>query len=875
MNQFINLPDIILMPRNNYRYAKGVVLSTEVLTSLKEFGQRIISEGQQTAIRVADITGTGDKKLLAIAGKGTRILIDGERRIRGLELAAPKAFKVAIKIIPIKDYLTFKHQQIMFNVDRVNTTFTQDGRGFIEFTEAGGTIAQLVKMHAFPPTVLTKKARTAYIKNRLELTKGLDPALYPALDKGLLQAFKSKKHQGYILLNYPKEFHVAVAKRYEEAPNYYSNDRIIGYLDGHRKKVDLDKVPFDPKDASLGIEKFGTTTCVGCRFLKNCEIENPLYNSWQKGLAEEKGETYPHKEIIQQDFCYETNCLEEKMAAGTVAKIEELKKEYPHFVWAGAQSKSYGEERPAKEEIKGRLLYRFYDIVERGTCASSLAALVYEGEGNSNYKGQLLHICPASSGCTIHHAKNFTQKAEVRTERLNSEKVKVSTNTVYTTGYEWVQKVSTLETHFTPVMEEIKGYLIKNHIEELWRRLDKKGREFVRTLLDKDFLTKENHTVRYAKQFDMAYKKHGFEKVIGVVSTAFMVWHNSTGARDLIPLLGKKVGVDYKKLLKQNSNVALNELSKKHEKRQGSWAQEKAKLLKQRAAFAFDIPILLGMAFNKDKRIDYTALSDKKVGAKVCRMTGVSMPKGVDYVHAEIVVKLEARQQELEKMFPDFQLTDEQNKFMGAMNAAKTGKYKMLNHKWDDDSIAATFLNKCLTKAGNLKDMQSIAEIITARVDYENIYFQFNTKELVKICQTVIKEEEWKSIVTFDKENKCWVAIDEADGRAIETTIKEVKKRKPKPKSVKITTSASGGTGPVILNPASIEVETLLEECEFINQFINAPIGLADDRESDWKLLNNYLSDKGGRWKGTALNYWEFPKPVLLKLNGAAVAATI
>ena len=873
MTSSIKLTEVLLYPRDNYRYAPEQELGKDEMKALKEFGERIMKDGQQTPIRIADIENSDCPDLFKATNGGRYLLIDGERRLRGLELAgaAEKDFMVEVRIFPIKTYAQFTIEQLKYNNDRKNTSFTEDGRGLIKYLNNGGTIAKLLKTYSFPDNVLTKKARTNFINERVELTKGLHPNLYPFLDSGLLRTYASKPHQGFMVKEWPTEYQIGLATKFAETMRYYSDKELKGWFDGYREELNLEELMFDPEDESLGIEKFKTKACIGCRFMKEDLISNNNYSNWNAQQAERKGEPYTIPEFVPQNFCYYSDCLKEKKAIGLVATIERLKIDNPEFVWAGRKEKSdYNPDRkefPAVDKDKdGRTIIRYYDIVEPGTCSSAVKALSYDGEMYASYKGRLLYICPKSSGCTIHHAKNHVQKAEKRTERLAQEKEKVSVNTLKLTCVEWFQKVAATKLSFNPIMDELKTYSLKMNIEEMWRRMDNNSKDLVRSVLGKDFIAIDHWKESHAKQFEKAYtdEKLGIDKIFQIITVVYMIYDSATRLTpDRFTAYSNRVGVDFKKLLKENKSAATKELTAKHKKRKANWGKEKAGLLKNLRAFLFDLPIHFGL-YDKDKNIITKVLENEAIGKKVCRLTGVKLQKGLPYVPVTIKTALDARKIELQGMFPDFRLEEKDLMFLTAWQSAKDETHEdLINDDWSW-SISGNFVICCIKKAANLSNHFAMAEFLTADIIHEKVTLPYNDKDSLKIATQVIREEDWKEIVAYHKDGKYFIAHDESNGNAAAETVKEVKAANKTPKKKKAVKKPTKPTSIIELDTEDLELVVLLERCDTINKYLNAPEGGFEDE--DFELLNKYIVTKQGKWKGRTINAWEFKLPVELRL---------
>ena len=127
----LSLQECLKITRYNYRK-----IDASDQAELKTFAARLQTEGQLTPIRIAVLSEEAlqNEELQQLCENGNHLLIDGERRLHGMQIANLSDNElftsVKVEFISVHSLPHFLSLQIAFNMDRKNTSFVEDGLAF-------------------------------------------------------------------------------------------------------------------------------------------------------------------------------------------------------------------------------------------------------------------------------------------------------------------------------------------------------------------------------------------------------------------------------------------------------------------------------------------------------------------------------------------------------------------------------------------------------------------------------------------------------------------------------------------------------------------------------------------------------------------------
>lgn len=744
----LTISECLAIPRFNYR-----TITKAHQAELKAFSERLISEGQLTPIRIAELSKVALKKepFSQLCREGNHILIDGERRLLAMQLAHEKnpelfqSITVEFKAVnSLKQYLSL---QMTYNMDRKNTSFTEDGLGFKRYIENGGKKTELLKTINFPEGVLVKKDKLKYITERIELIE-LHTSLHPFLDNGLIRSFKSKPHQGYLIKDFSEVHQIALAKEYEEVPNPKTDKDILGFI--NRFRTEFKNVPFDSEDEGLGIEKFGTKSCTKCPHLRTLTEEN-----WQ-GETEEK------------TYCYLVECFKTKRELQSSRLMEKLLEEKVPFVILGLQSKEYSS-APSEEELENGLTkIRYYKIVKEGSCSNALAAISdgdYEARGIA--QGVVHYICPEKSKCPVHHPQKLIEKTEKRQTRLSSEMNKVEKGVHISTAIEWSKML--LSGDYSNVLEELTESYFLESFERFFRAMDSETQKTFMNIIGSS--DKKSFSAWSSEKVKKGFDEFGMEQSWIGLLLAFYI-HDFGKHWERFKGLGEKTEIDFRGMLEKNLEISLGELGEKHQKRKAGWDKEQELLSKKIHALYFDLPLFLGIFDWTDEAGVLEILKEEQKGKKACRLIGVKLEREGEYIPDQIFQKLKGKKAELDSIFPDYELPE--------IEALLLSKHQEIPNQAHSEitsdelkfgvGIQYNFVRQCIEKASNLNLDIALAEFLTASVINEKVTLPIFHKDSLSIAQKVIKEESLSGHYELDKASKTFSFL---NTELEETTSKE------------------------------------------------------------------------------------------------------
>jgi len=735
------LEEVITIPRHNYR-TLGAIDKKE----LKAFAERISKEGQLTAVRIGILDKeTEDQKLNVLCDENGRLLIDGERRLLAMQMAEEKEngtfAEVKVEFLPLTSYKDYLALQMTFNMDRKDTTFTEDGLGFKRFLEGGGKKADLLSAISFPEGILTKKAKLKYIDERIELTV-LHPNLWPFLDNGLIRPHRSKKHQGYLILPFSGAHQRALADEYKKVMHPLTDDGILGFFNKFR--TEWKEIPFNADDETLGIEEFGTGKCTGCPHLITVTEKD-----WD-GKEEEK------------TYCYLSNCFEAKTERYTQRLINKLTAEKTPFVILGQPEKGYGS-APAEEEIEGGLTkIRYYKLVEPGSCSHAIAGIAeftYATRGIP--KGVILNACPAKSGCVVHHPEKEKEKQEKRKGRLEKEETGTEKKIRLATAIEWGRKLLQKGTA-TPIDEELLFEYTCHAFELMYRSSGTEERKTFMSLMG----IEDSPFTGYGQQsFRQGLSALGLEKCWKAILLSIL-FHDYDRHWGLVEKWDGKANIGFSEMLAGNLEAGMAELRTSHDKRKQGWEKREAVQARQARAFYFDLPLLLGFSGWEDMVALGNILSDEKIGRKACRLAGVKLSKEEEYLSKVVANRLIGRKAELDNLFPDHAMTLTQPE-------RDLVKYHLLllRHPWEEicpkelkkgEDMASLFLMDCADMAVSKQNWLVVAECFSASMSGEKATFCLFHADTVSMMKKVARKEPFKGKVAFEKKAKT-IVFSESD----------------------------------------------------------------------------------------------------------------
>ena len=727
------LQECLKITRFNYR-----VINASDQAELKAFATRLQTEGQLTPIRIALLSEEAlqNDQLQALCKNGNQLLIDGERRLCGMEIAnlSDKESFVSVKVefIPVHSLSQFLSLQITFNMDRKNTSFVEDGIAFKRYIEHGGKKRDLLSTIQFPAGINSRKARIQYITERIDLV-ALHPSLHPFLNNGVLKSYKSKPHQGYLVMGMEQDMQEALAKEFQEVPVTKSDDSLLGFFNRFRVAFELDTVPFDTTDENLGIEKYDTKACTGCRYLKLVQEQD-----WRDIL-------------VEQTYCFQSKCYKAKKEKQIAVLATQLADQKIPFVLLNEQYDNGWGGKAAEEELEnGQKMIRYYEIVKQGSCPHIVAGIP-DGSYQSQYlpKGKILHVCPAKSKCLVHHPQKKQQQEYKRSERLVQEKQNTERSTRMLTAIEWGKQLLQQDT-LSLMKEQLQGQFLLYGFEALYRSSSSDVTNTFAILLG---IKKGEYFDTYPiNRLIESLEKYGKEKSYQALLLAYL-FHDYDQHWEEIEKWGKLAKIDFTKMYQQNLDLSMEELEIKHQKRQQGWQEKEQTLRNKIYALYFKLPYQVGIWNWKSKKQLLNVLSDETKGRKACRLVGVSI-KDMEYLPEQVLQKLRGKKAELDFLFPDFSLTQQEIHFLKIYKKVSYQKGKNLvpTELSTQTGIAATFLKACIEVAIETDKYIAAAAFITAAVDGETIRLPLLHSECTPIMNKVSKEQ--KVSAEIDKQER-------------------------------------------------------------------------------------------------------------------------
>jgi hypothetical protein len=723
--QQVQLSDCLLIPRYNYRQLD----SSE--KDLQAFADRILSEGLLTPIRIAQFSDQvlSDSLLQELCQSGNQLLLDGERRLIALSLIQDKQqfSSIPVEYFQVDSLKEFLALQMTFNLDRKNTNFTEDGFGFQRFLENGGTKSDLLSCINFPANLIRKKDRLKYITERIDLLK-LHPDLHPFLNNGLIRAYKSKPHQGYLILGFSQLHQQALAAEFSESPSPKSDDAILGFFNRFRTR--FDNPPFNPDDEDLAIEQFNTASCTGCMHLKTMEEED-----W--------GGT-----IEQHTYCYLSKCFEAKAILQNERLQAELSEKQQPFVLLGAAEKNWNT-HPAEEELpNGQIKLRYYAVVEQGACSHAIAGIP-DFDATDLQKGQIHFVCPQKSACSVHHPEKEVQKQQNRTSRLGIEKLKLEKSTHIQTAKNWALQL--LHQDYTPILPSLIQQYFLRSFEFFFRASDSDTQNTFRQLIQE---TEEKPFKAWSSNAIQAgFATYGQEKACLALLLAHLI-HDFRPDWDVFDQWGKDAQLDFKSILEENLKANLQELESKHEKRKQGWTKEQEVLQKKMHALCFDLPLLC-IDWEKEAAL-LERLQEEKFGKKLARLIGVKLPKDAIYVPIQMLDKLRGRKAELEALFPKYQLAKPEKALLETFQSIPSTPLPELIPESIQFGSGQTvdFVKAGIKLASQQENNIVLAEFLNAKVLKTKVRFTLLHRDTIALIKKIIQQEKLTGYVQLDKPNK-------------------------------------------------------------------------------------------------------------------------
>ena len=729
------LEEALNVERYNYRQ-----FTTADQKELKAFADRLSLEGQLTPIRIAILSEEAlqHEQLKALCTTENHLLIDGERRLLAMNMAHltdNKLFTmVDVEFIPVTSLPHFLSLQIAFNMDRKNTSFVEDGIAFKRYIEHGGKKRDLLSSIQFPSGINSRKARLQYITERIDLV-ALHPNLHPFLNNGVLKSYKSKPHQGYLVMGFEEEMQEALAKEFEQVPIPKSDDSLLGFFDRFRVSFDKETAPFDSTNEELSIKEFGTKACTNCRYLK---------------IIQERGW---RDEVVEETYCYNSKCYETKKEKQIALLSAQLREQQIPFVLLNEQHDNGWGGRAAEEELEdGQKMIRYYEIVKEGSCPHTIAG-VPDGSYNSQSlpKGKVLHVCPAKSKCTIHHPQKKQRQEAKRSERLVHERQKTEKETRLLSAIEWGKLL--LQKESSPILQQLQEQFFLYGFEALYRASSSDVMNTFTILME---IPKEEYFETYPiKRLIKSLEKYGKEKCWQALLLAYL-FHDYDQHWKLIEQWGEKSKIDFTKIYQANLDLSMEDLHTKHQKRQQGWEQQEQTLRNKIHALYFKLPYQVGIWNWKSKKHLMKVLADETKGRKACRLVGVSL-KDIPVYNPELILqKLRGRKAELDTLFPEFQLTDQESQFLTIHKKVYQQKMKdfipfQLGTRTDS---LATFLKVCIEKANELGKPIATAELIVAILSKQTITLPILHTTTKAIILQMGKEQELLDRLKIDKSKK-------------------------------------------------------------------------------------------------------------------------
>lgn len=731
-SEYLSLPlgECLQIPRYNYRN-----LTEADTDELKAFAERLATEGQLTPVRIAVLSGQvlKEKLIQNLCQNTNQLLIDGERRLVAMSLLDGEQTMetVAVELIPVNSLQQYLFLQMTFNMDRRNTSFVEDGFGFKRFIENGGSKKDLLGCISFPPDVLSKKAKLKYITERIDLVE-LVPELHPFLNSGLIRSYKSKPHQGYLILSFPVAHQQALAKEFTEVPNPKTDDGILGFF--YKFRVKFTSPPFVIDDAGLGVKALGTGACTGCSYLRTVEEE-----VWGGDNDTE-----------QVTYCYLSECYVEKCRTQEQRLKEQLKQEKVPFVILGQPSKSWNNLPSEQEYEDGLRKIRYYQVVEQGSCSHILVGIADHDAGETP-RGEIVYVCPERSGCVVHHPKKSQEKKLKRTSRLSTDRLKLEKNTRITIALEWTRRL--LNADYTAVKDELLSHYLLCSFEYFYRAMDSKKQTAFASLIqieeDKPFSAWSKSSL------EKSFSHYDKEKAWISLLLSHLI-HDISPSWDLIAKWGEKAKVDFAKTLETALEGNLEALGKQHTKRKSGWTKEQEGLKKKAYALYFDFPIHLGITDWENEQAILELLKDEPTGRKACRMLGAKLGRDEEYVPAQILEKLKGRKAELEAIFPKYKLKKKESVFLETFLAIPTTSLSQLIPEAIQfgNGMANNFIKKCIDLASSDGENLALTEFLTATIRNNTVVLLLHHRSTAAVIKKVVKAEKLTGYYTFDREKR-------------------------------------------------------------------------------------------------------------------------
>ncbi len=726
------LKECLQITRFNYR-----VISASDLAELKTFATRLQAEGQLTPIRIAILSEEAlqNEQLQELCENGNQLLIDGERRLCGMEIAnqmnTESFASVKVEFIPVHSLPQFLSLQIAFNMDRKNTSFVEDGLAFKRYIEHGGKKRDLLSTMQFPAGMNSRKARMQYITERIDLV-ALHPSLHPFLNSGILKAYKSKPHQGYLVMGMEQDMQEALAKEFQETPVSRSDDSLLGFFNRFRVAFEQDSVPFNTKDENLGIEEYGTKACTGCRYLKTVQEKN-----WRE-------------EVIEQTYCYQSKCYQAKKEKQITVLATQLADQKIPFVLLNEQYDNGWGGKAAEEELEnGQKMIRYYEIVKQGSCPHIVAGIPDGSHYSQSLpKGKILHVCPVKSKCRVHHPQKQQLQESKRSERIVQEKQNTERSTRMLTAIEWGKQLLHQDT--CSIKEEIQEQFLLYGFEALYRASSSDVLDTFSILLEiKEGAYFKTHPIKELKK---SLNKYGKEQSYQALLLAHL-FHDYDQHWETIVQWGKQTNLDFTKMYQQNLDLSMEELEIKHQKRQQGWQEKEQTLRNKIHALYFKLPYQVGIWNWKSKKHILKVLNDEAKGRKACRLVGISL-KDTVYLPEQILQKLKGKKAELDLLFPEFSLSQQETYFLEVYRKVSSGKgNNPVPTEWNSKTgIAVTFLKACIEVAIEVNKPIAVASFITTTLDEERITLPL----LHSDCKTIIRKvsKQQKVEHEIDKEKR-------------------------------------------------------------------------------------------------------------------------
>ncbi len=719
----LSLKECLQISRFNYR-----VITSADQTELKAFAIRLQEEGQLTPIRIAVLIEEAlqNEQLQELCKNGNQLLIDGERRLCGMEIAnqmnADSFASVKVEFIPVHSLPQFLSLQIAFNMDRKNTSFVEDGVAFKRYIEHGGNKRDLLSTIQFPAGINSRKARMQYITERIDLV-ALHPSLYPFLNSGILKSYKSKPHQGYLVMGMEQDMQEALAKEFQEAPVTKSDDSLLGFFNRFRVAFELDTVPFDTTDENLGIEEYDTKACTGCRYLKLVQEQD-----WRD-------------KVVEQTYCFQSKCYKAKKEKQIAVLATQLADQKIPFVLLNEQYDNGWGGKAAEEELEnGQKMIRYYEIVKQGSCPHIVAGIPDGSyQSQSLPKGKVLYVCPAKSKCLVHHPQKKQQQEYKRSERLVQEKQNTERSTRMLTAIEWGKQLLQQDT-LSLIIEQLQGQFLLYGFEALYRSSSSDVTNTFAILLG---IKKGEYFDTYPiNRLVESLEKYGKEKSYQALLLAYL-FHDYDQHWESVAKWGELAKLDFTKMYQQNLDLSMEELEINHQKRQQGWQEKEQTLRNKIYALYFKLPYQVGIWNWKSKKQLLKVLSDEAKGRKACRLVGVSL-KDIEYLPEQVLQKLRGKKAELDLLFPDFSLSQQEIDFLETYKKASCRKLKNpVPTKWSTPTnMVAIFLKACIGIATETDKAIAVAAFITAIIQEKKIRLPLLHSECISIIKKVSNQQD-------------------------------------------------------------------------------------------------------------------------------------